>query len=65
MSKHRIYKIESAQKQWLVRATSRSQAITHVAGQELNARVATQDDIIEALDAGLKVERAIKENGND
>ena len=63
MSKTRIYKITSAQKQWLVRAASRNQAIAHVAGQELEARVATQDDIIGALDSGIKVER-VKQEGD-
>ena len=40
----------------LVRATVASQAITHVAKSAFTARVASQDDLVEALSNGVKVE---------
>jgi hypothetical protein len=40
----------------LVKATVRSQALTHVANSLFTLRVATQDDLIEHLTKGVKVE---------
>lgn len=40
----------------LVKATVRSQALTHVANSLFTLRVATQDDLIEYLTKGVKVE---------
>lgn len=40
----------------LVKASVRQQALTHVANHLFTVRVATQDDLIEALGKGIKVE---------
>ena len=40
----------------LVKATVASQAITHAAKQSFTARVASQDDLVQALSSGVKVE---------
>lgn len=40
----------------LVKASVPSQAITHVAKQSFSARIASQDDLVEALSNGIKVE---------
>lgn len=40
----------------LVKAAVPSQAITHVAKQIFSARIASQDDLVEALSRGTKVE---------
>ena len=40
----------------LVKAAVPSQAITHVAKQIFSARIASQDDLVEALSAGIRVE---------
>ena len=58
MSKTRIYTISNGDTDRLVRATSRAQAISHVARSVFNSRVATQDDLVDAMQAGVKVEDA-------
>jgi hypothetical protein len=40
----------------LVKATVASQAITHVAKNAFTAKVASQDDLVQALSNGVKVE---------
>jgi hypothetical protein len=40
----------------LVKATVASQAITHAAKSAFTARVASQDDLVQALSNGIKVE---------
>jgi hypothetical protein len=40
----------------LVKATTPSQAIAYVAKQILNVKVASQDDLVNALTQGVKVE---------
>jgi hypothetical protein len=40
----------------LVKAAVPSQAITHVAKQVYSARIASQDDLVEALTNGMRVE---------
>jgi hypothetical protein len=42
----------------LVRASVRSQALSHVANSMLNIRVASQDDLVDAIGKGLSVENA-------
>jgi len=44
----------------LVKASAPSQAIAHVAKQLLKVKVASQDDLVNALTKGVKVE-ALKE----
>lgn len=53
----RIYLVtNSAGATRLVKATVASQAITHVAKSTFSAKVASQDDLVEALSKGVKVE---------
>lgn len=42
----------------LVRASNQAQAIRHVARNRLSVTVASQDDLVEQLAAGVKVEDA-------
>lgn len=42
----------------LVRAIRRAAALAHVARRTLNARVASQDDLLRAVSRGIKVEEA-------
>jgi hypothetical protein len=44
------------QKVRLVKATVRQQALTHVANHLFTVRVASQDDLIKALQSGTQVE---------
>ena len=60
MSKARIYIVDDGDSKApprLVRAISQSQAIKHVT-KPFTASVATQDQLIEAMDNGVKVENA-------
>ena len=52
----RIYIVTGPTGTRLVKATAPSQAITHVAKSTFDARVASQDDLVEALSNGVKVE---------
>jgi hypothetical protein len=53
----RIYIVtNSAGATRLVKATVASQAITHVAKNAFTAKVASQDDLVQALGSGVKVE---------
>ena len=53
----RIYIVtNSAGATRLVKATVASQAITHVAKNAFTAKVASQDDLVQALSNGVKVE---------
>ena len=53
----RIYLVTtSAGTARLVKAAVPAQAITHVAKQLFSARIASQDDLVEALSNGVKVE---------
>ena len=40
----------------LIRASVVSQAIAHAAKQEFEAHVATQDELVDGLNAGIKIE---------
>lgn len=42
----------------LVKATIRQQALTHVAQSVFTVRVATQDDLVNGLSSGIKIENA-------
>jgi hypothetical protein len=52
----RIYIVTGPTGTRLVKASAPSQAITHVARSVFDARVASQDDLVEALSNGVKVE---------
>lgn len=54
----RIYKVTYNNNAVLVRASTRGQAVAHVAGKEMQVAVATQDDIVNTMQAGGKVEDA-------
>lgn len=41
----------------LIKSTVVSQAIAHAAKQEFTAHVASQDDLVDGLNAGLKIEK--------
>ena len=54
----RIYIVYGSQEGTrLVKASLRQQALSHVASTEFNIRVATQDDLVEQITAGTKVEQ--------
>ena len=53
----RIYIVTSTEgASRLVKAAVPSQAITHVAKQVYAARIASQNDLVEAISSGIKVE---------
>lgn len=57
MSTQRVYIVGTPDnKVRLVKAAVRQQALTHVANHLFTVRVATQDDLIKALQAGAQVE---------
>jgi hypothetical protein len=60
MSQHRIYTVGTLDnKIRLVRATSRHQALSHVASTTFVVRVASQDELVKNLTAGVEVESCI------
>jgi len=52
----RIYLVNGPTGTRLIKATVASQAITHAAKSAFTAKVASQDDLVEALSNGIKVE---------
>lgn len=56
MSATRIYLVNGPTGTRLVKASVASQAISHVAKSAFSAKVASQDDLVEALSEGIKVE---------
>ena len=57
MANQRIYLVGTPDnKVRLVRATIRQQAVAHVANTMLTVRVASQDDLVNALGAGIPIE---------
>lgn len=53
----RIYLVTTNDgKKRLVKATQRQQALSHVANSLFTVRVASQDDLVEALTSGTEVE---------
>jgi len=56
----RIYTVSDGNNERLVRATSRAQAIGHIARTTYKARVSTQGDLELHLTTGAKVEDATK-----
>ena len=56
-TQQRIYIVGTVDNQVrLVKASVRQQALTHVANKLFTVRVASQDDLIDALGKGIKVE---------
>jgi hypothetical protein len=52
----RIYLVNGPTGSRLVKATVASQAIVHIAKSAFSAKVASQDDLVQALSKGIKVE---------
>lgn len=57
MATQRIYLVNGPQGNRLVRAGMRQQALSHVANSTFGIRVASQDELVAALTAGIKVEQ--------
>ena len=58
----RIYVVGSPQGIRLVNATTRQQAIAHVANSTIKAHVASQTDLVELLGKGVAVEQYKPQN---
>ena len=58
----RIYVVGGPQGLRLVKATTKQQAIAHVANSTIHAAVASQNDLVELLTNGTKVENYKPEN---
>lgn len=56
MATQRIYIVNGPTGTRLVKASVASQAISHVAKAAFSAKVASQDDLVQALSDGIKVE---------
>lgn len=63
MAKTRIYIVADNDTggSYLVRATSQAQALSHIAHCQYKTRVATQDDIVAAMQAGAVVKDATQD----
>lgn len=48
----RIYTVTYKERMWLVRASTQSQAVAYVAKNEMDVRVASQDDIYNLVSNG-------------
>lgn len=59
MKQQRIYLVGHGQTMRLVRASHRQQAVGHVARSIINAKVASQDELVEALTKGIVIEKAV------
>jgi hypothetical protein len=56
MAQSRIYLVGTPNGVRLVRATVRQQALSHAANAMFTVRVATQDDIVNAMEMDIKIE---------
>jgi len=54
----RIYAVYHGNEGRLVRASTRAQALAHASKTAFNINVATQDELVELITAGVKVETA-------
>lgn len=54
----RIYLVGMGDKQRLVRANNRNEALNHVVASMTTVQIADQEQLVKALDAGIKVEDA-------
>lgn len=59
MENSRIYIVGHGQETRLIRAGHRAQAMNHVAKALITVKVATQNDLVEALQKGISVESAV------
>lgn len=58
MKQQRIYIVGHGQTIRLVRAAHRSQALSHVARSIINVKVASQEELVEAISRKIAVENA-------
>lgn len=58
MSTQRIYLVSNGKDARLVRASNQAQAVRHVVRNTFTASVASQDELVDALGKGIKVEDA-------
>lgn len=56
MAQSRIYLVGTPTGVRLVRATVRQQALSHAANAMFTVRVASQDDLVQAMEMGIKIE---------
>lgn len=56
MSNTRIYLVDTPDGVRLVRASVRQQALTHAANALFTVRVASQDDLVQSMADGIKIE---------
>lgn len=56
MAQTRIYLVGTPDGVRLIRANVRQQALTHAANAMFTVRVATQDDLVSAMEKGVKIE---------
>ena len=55
----RIYIVGHGQEIRLIRAPHKAQALAYVARSLINVKVATQDELVSALECGISVELAV------
>lgn len=58
MKQQRIYIVGHGQTMRLVRAAHRAQALNHVAKSIINVKVASQDELVEALSKQIAIENS-------
>lgn len=56
MAQSRIYLVGTPSGTRLIRASVRQQALTHAANTLFTVRVASQEDLVQALESGTKIE---------
>lgn len=61
MSKSRIYLVQIGERQHLVEAVSRAQAVAHIARSTITASIPTQWELVELVSKGVELERAGEE----
>jgi hypothetical protein len=61
----RVYIVGYGQEIRLVRANTRAQALNHVAHGIINVDVPTQDQLIDLISGGKKVESSIKQESEE
>ncbi len=54
--KKRIYRVDVGGERYLVRAKTKAQAINHIVTPKVSCAVATVEDMVELLKAGVEVE---------
>ena len=52
----RIYKVVYDNRVWFVRASTRGQAISYIAGKAMKVKVASQEDLVQWVSTGADIE---------